>query len=87
MKFLGTLLLALALLAFLLAFTGCAAIGSAITGQPIPTTAVQREGGKAFDVATQDILRAEASPPGTAWGLYDAGLVAQRAREVIDTGK
>lgn len=78
-------LLALAAIGICL-MPSCAAINSAITGEPIATTPVQREAGKPFQVATSDILRAE-SQPDVAWGLYDAGRAAQRAREVIDSGK
>lgn len=67
------------------ALSSCAALGSAATGQPIPATPVQRAGGEPFNVADTDIHRAEASPPETVWGLYNAGALAARAREVIAT--
>lgn len=55
----------------------CAAIGSAVTGQPIATVTVQRADGtgKPFEVAASDVVRAETTP-GQAWGLYNAGAVA-----------
>ncbi len=66
----------------------CAGIGSAISGQPIHTTPVQRADGtgKAFELATSDLTRAETLPD-RQWGLYDAGFVAKKATEVIDSGK
>jgi len=83
----GTILLALVAITCVLAFTGCAGITSAITGQPIHATPVKKEGGKPFNVASSDIARAEVAPPETVWGLYDAGMVARRATEVLETGK
>ncbi|WP_193211449.1 hypothetical protein [Luteolibacter marinus] len=82
-KALGWLLV----LGFAVMSMSCAGMTSAITGQPIHSTVVQREGGKPFNLATQDVLRAESSPPETVFGLYDAGLVARRATEVLKTGK
>ncbi len=67
--------------------SSCAALQSAFTGEPIPVTPVAREGGIPFNVATSDVLRAEASPPGTAWGLYNAGAAAARTREIVEVGK
>lgn len=68
-------------------FTGCTGIMSAVTGQPIITESVTAKSGMTFNVASADLLRAKASPPETAWGLYDAGLVARRATEVLKSGK
>lgn len=65
----------------------CTGIMAGVTGQPIAVEPVQTKEGKTFNVASADLLRAQSSPPETAWGLYNAGLVAQRAREVIDSGK
>ena len=64
----------------------CAAITSGVTGQPIATAPVKREGGRPFNVATSDVLRAE-SQPETAWGLYDAGAVAEVLTPIADSGK
>ena len=65
--------------------SSCAALGSATTGQPIRATPVQRAECKPFNVADTDIHRAEASPPETVWGLYNAGALAARAREAVAT--
>lgn len=70
-----TSLLALAVLGAAIAFSSCAGITSGLTGQPIPSTPVQRDGGLPFSVATSDVYRAEAEPL-TVWGLYNAGRVA-----------
>lgn len=66
----------------------CAGLGAGLTGQPLHTTTVQRvEGpGVPFEVATSDVVRAE-TQPGRQWGIYDAGAVAARAREVVASGK
>lgn len=72
----------LLLLGAVMLLNACAALGSAATGQPIPATPVQREKGKPFNVATIDVQRAEASPPATVWGLYNAGAFAETARAV-----
>lgn len=71
-----------------LCFTSCAGVVSGFTGEPIHTTPVQRADGtgKVIDIATTDLIRAEHRPP-TAWGLYDAGAVAARTAEVVDSGK
>lgn len=77
----------LVLFACLICLPSCAAVMSAATGEPIPTTEVQRTDGtgKPFSVATSDVHRAESQPAETAWGLYNAGAAAARAREVITT--
>lgn len=62
-----------------LGFTSCATVNSLITKSPIPTTPVQREGGKPFNVATADVLQAEANPD-KVWGLYDAKGLADVVR-------
>lgn len=59
-----------------LGFTSCATVNSLITKTPIPSTPVQREGGKPFNVATADVLQAEANPD-KVWGLYDAKGLAE----------
>lgn len=66
----------------------CAGVYAGVTGEPIPTTPVRRVDGtgQAFDVATADVMRAERQP-GTAWGLYNAGAVAARTAEIVETGK
>jgi hypothetical protein len=66
----------------------CAGVYSGVTGQPIPTTPVHRlDGtGRPFDVATSDVTRAE-TQPGQAWGLYNAGAVAARTGQAVDSGK
>lgn len=72
----------LLLLGAVVFLNACAALTSAATGQPIPTTAVKRDApeAKPFNVATLDVQRAEASPPATIWGLYNAGGLADTAR-------
>lgn len=62
-----------------IALSSCASINSLITKTPIPTTPVQREGGTPFNVATGDILQAEAAP-NKVWGLYDAGGLVEVVR-------
>ena len=81
-------LLIIAIIGAVFALQSCAGIYSGVTGHASPTTPVQRADGtgKAFDVATTDVLRAE-SQPVTAWGLYNAGAVAARTAEVADSGK
>lgn len=78
--------LTLGLLSFPL--VSCAGLQSGFTGQPILTTPVQRVDGSGhpFDVATVDVLRAEAQP-GQAWGLYNAGALASQTAEVVASGK
>lgn len=65
-----------------LCFSSCAGVISGATGQPIPSTPVQREGGPPVNVATADLFGAEAAPPTTVWGLYDAGWVARKVGQV-----
>lgn len=68
--------------------SSCVGVYSGITGAPIPTTPVQRADGtgKPFNVASQDLFRAETQPD-KAWGLYDAGAVSDATRQVVDSGK
>ena len=80
------LLLAAAALAALFV-TSCAALTSAATGQPIQTETVTAEDGTAFQVASSDVFRTRQADPDTAWGLYNAGAAAAKAREVINSGK
>ena len=58
----------------------CAAVTSAVTGQPPETVPVSRTtgAGPSFEVAASDVYAAEAQP-GKTWGLYDLGF----ARRVI----
>ena len=72
---------------FALANSSCAAVGSAVTGQPIPATAVKRHEGTPFNVASSDVYRAEAAPPETIWGLYNAGALATQAGSLISAAK
>ncbi|MCW1885513.1 hypothetical protein OKA04_12305 [Luteolibacter flavescens] len=65
----------------------CTGVYAGITGQPIPSEPVKTADGKSFNVASADVLRAKSSPADAVWGLYNAGLVAQRAAQVIDAGK
>lgn len=74
-------------LAAALLLSSCSGIYSGITGQPIATEPVTTKDNATLNVASADILRARTSPPDTAWGLYDAGLVARRTAEVIKSGK
>lgn len=64
----------------------CAGITSGLTGQPIATVKVQGPSGIPFAVASQDVLRAE-TQLGKAWGLYDAGAVADTTGQVIQSSK
>jgi hypothetical protein len=86
MKIPRLLLLLVAILAAV-ALNSCTGFIAGVTGQPIPVEPVTTKDGSTFNVASADLLRAKVSPPDTAWGLYDAGLVARRAAEVIDSGK
>jgi hypothetical protein len=64
----------------------CSTVSSAITGLPIPATSVQRagqDGAPVILVSSQDLAEAEARPAGTVHGLYDAGAVASKAREIV----
>lgn len=74
-----TITLAATALYVILFCSGCAAVVSGITGQPIPATTVQRADGtgKPVQVSTSDLIRAELSPPESVWGLYNAGTVAE----------
>lgn len=76
-------------LVFSLALSSCAGVTSGWTGQPIPTVPVQRTDGtgRPIDIAASDVLRAEQSPSGTAWGLYDAGAVADAVSPTVEAGK
>ena len=76
-----------AALSFALMSMSCAVVESTVTGRPIATEPVTAADDTQFNVASSDVLRARQSPPETAWGLYDAGLVAAKAREVISSGK
>jgi len=66
-------------------------ITSGLTGQPIPSTAVQRSGhdeAPIILVSSTDLAIAEAGDPAAVHGLYDAGFLAQAARDaVIDATK
>lgn len=73
--------------AAVLMLPSCSGILAGMTGQPIPTTPVSRDGGPPIQVATADVLRAETAAPDTAWGLYNAGAVAAQTARVIDSGK
>jgi hypothetical protein len=77
-----------------LALSSCSVIGSAITGAPIPATAVQRAGhadATPFMVASGDLAQAEAAAEAAEKageqqpvnGLYDAGRAASTVREVF----
>lgn len=76
------------------ALPSCSAVGAAITGAPIPATAVQRTGGGDSPpvlVASADLAGAEAAAlqaerlgePPPVHGLYDAGRAAATLREVF----
>jgi len=61
-------------------------ISSGLTGQPIPSTAVQRTGHDTAPVvliSSADLALAEQGDPLAVHGLYDAGFLAKRAREVV----
>jgi len=78
----------IALMLVICLLPSCAGIGAGITGQPIRTTPVQRAdgSGKPFELASSDLFRAE-TQPGKAWGLYDAGAVADATGQVVESGK
>lgn len=64
----------------------CSTVSSAITGLPIPATAVQRAGhdeSVTILISSADYALAEQAPAGTVHGLYDAGYLSARAREVV----
>lgn len=77
----------------------CSAVGSAITGQPVTGTAVQRAGhadATPILIASGDLAQAEAeaeasgkaNTPPAVHGLYDAGRAAKAIREVFtESGK
>lgn len=74
---------------FAILFSSCVGTYSGLTGQPIPTTPVKRanvENAPTFNVATADVVRAE-TEPGKAWGLYNAGAVADAVGQVVESGK
>lgn len=54
----------------------CSGIISGITGQPVASVPVQREGGTPVNIATADLIQAEVGPKDKVYGLYDVGLVA-----------
>lgn len=59
-----------------LALSSCSGVIPGLTGQPVPTTPVKREGGTPINVATSDLVQAEIGPADKAYGLYDVGAVA-----------
>lgn len=76
------------------ALPSCAPLGSAITGAPIPATAVQRSGHEDATpvmIASADLVQAEAAAESAAKagedlpvnGLYDAGRAASVIGEVF----
>lgn len=70
----------------LLALPSCEVIGSAITGQDIPASSVQRTGqpqAVPILVSSADLALAEQSAPGTIHGLYNAGYLATKARQTV----
>lgn len=75
-----------ALLALFL-FPSCAGVYSGITGEPIRTEPVKTQDNREIQIASSDVFRTKSYPPETAWGLYNAGAVAQRASEVVKSGK
>lgn len=85
------------LLVCTLLLQSCAGLASGISGAPVPTVPVQRVDNpqQQFDAALADVMKAEqdarvadvSKVPRKAWGFYDAGMVADRTREVIQSGK
>lgn len=67
----------------------CVGVLSGITGQPAHSTTVKRDApdAKPVQIATSDLLQAEAGPPEKVHGLYDVGLVAGGVAEVVKSGK
>jgi hypothetical protein len=60
---------------------------SGISGLPPEPVAVKRDGGEPVNVVKRDLILAEAGPPATIYGLYDAGQVARLTGQVVDSGK
>lgn len=78
----------------LLCLPSCSVVHSVATGQPIPSTTVQRAGqpeAQPIEIASVELAQAEAAAeaadltnsPRPVNGLYDAGRAAQVAREVF----
>lgn len=67
--------------------SSCTGIMAGVTGQAPSATPVQREGGKPIQVATTDLLQAEAGPPETIHGLYDVAMVAAGFSKIKGDGK
>lgn len=67
----------------------CTGVLSGLTGQPTHATAVKRNApdAKPVQIATSDLLQAEAGPPEKVHGLYDVGLVAGGVAQVVKSGK
>lgn len=87
--------LALVAIAAALVFSSCTpamnsalsgVITSGLTGQPIPSTPVQRAGDVTAPpvlVSSSDLALAEAGDPKAVHGLYDAGYLVAKARETV----
>lgn len=69
------------------ALSSCSGVISGITGQPVASTPVQREGGTPVNVATADLLQAEVGNKETVYGLYDTGVVARAVGKVSASSK
>lgn len=82
---------ALLLLLTILIITGlssCSGVISGITGQPVASTPVLREGAAVpVNVATADLIQAEVGDPKKVYGLYDVGVVAGAVGKVTNSGK
>ena len=90
----GKLGLFAALIISAIALPSCNVVGSAITGQAIPSTPVQRSGhGEApvVHISSSDLALAEMATEGAillgrtppVHGLYDAGYLAEAARNTV----
>lgn len=89
MKVLSLLVFCAAVLLVAMCATSCSAIASAISGDPIPASAVTRVTSPGDPVTPEilvvsaDLARAERGNPETIYGLYDAGKIAEAAREQV----
>lgn len=63
----------------LFSLPSCSAITAGISGQALQTETLTSESGKAVDVVSDDVARAQA---GQKYGLYNAGAIAERASEL-----
>ena len=68
------------------ALQSCSTVSSAITGLPIPSTAVTRAGHDGENIvliSSADYALAEQAPIGTVHGLYNAGYIVENVRAIV----